>query len=80
MLLEEGVENENFIIKKYLNFFSTLSIPASDATRRMVDLMGKNLSDGTRTYLPDDGHPLEAGYSEYAKLASELFIDLRVRE
>ncbi len=80
VLLNMAVKNENSIIKKYLNFFSKLSIPASDPTRRMVDLMGKNLSDGTQFYPPRDGHPLEAGYSEYAKSASELFIDLHVRQ
>ena len=80
VLLNEALENEDFIIKKYLNFFSALSIPASDATYRMVDLLVKNLRDGTQTYPPGNGHPLEAGYSEYAKSASELFRDLHIRQ
>ena len=79
-LLDEAVENENIISELYLEFFETLSIPASDAARRMVDLMTSDLSDGIQTYVPGDEHPLEPGYSEYAKAASELFIGLHVRQ
>ena len=52
-----------------------------DALRQRVDPgLVKNLRDGTQTYPPGNGHPLEAGYSEYAKSASELFRDLHIRQ
>jgi hypothetical protein len=77
LLLNNLVKNEDILIEEYLKFFNEQSIPAIDATDHMVAVVEENMAVGVRAYPDDDGHPLAAGYTGYAKAALELFVALR---